>query len=99
MRISVTRTGGYAGEEQVATLDTSELAPDAAAEIRRAVESANLPALAQRGGGGTVGADVFRWRITVSDGGERTVAFADDDHDPAVEPLRRLVETVARAKP
>ncbi len=101
MRIEVKRTGGFAGlEEDLGAVDTAQLDPDAAREVRRLVQQSAFFTMPDTVEGGEVGADLFRYDITVSDERRRhTVTFAarDDaaaEDDPATAPLRRLVERV-----
>jgi len=77
MQIRVTRTGGFAGiTEDLGTFDTVGHTPLAARveEAVRQIDFFNLPETV-----GGIGADMFRYEITVSDGPRRhTVSFVDD---------------------
>lgn len=97
MRISVKRTGGFAGlSEQIADLDTDSLDPPRAREIERLVNEAGFFALPAQVPGGEVGADIMIYEITVTAGRrQHTVAFVGDDR-PEITPLRRLVEALRR---
>jgi hypothetical protein len=91
MRISVRRSGGFAGiEEEVGSIDTASLAPDTRDEVEALVRQADffaLPAAVE----GEVGADQFRYEVTVEDGGRaHTVTFVGDE-GPQVAALRRIV--------
>jgi hypothetical protein len=95
MRISVRRSGGFAGiEEEVGALDTTGLAPEAREELERLVGETDffaLPAAVE----GEVGADQFRYEVTVEDEGRaHTVTFVGEGGDQAAA-LRRLVDAVA----
>lgn len=97
MRIKVERSGGYAGiSEEVASIDTEQLDPPARDRIEQLIGETRFFDLPNEAAGG-VGADFFRYEITVADNGrQHTVAFADDG-GPETEPLRKLVETVTAA--
>jgi hypothetical protein len=89
MRIDVTRTGGYGGNESVSTVDTDRLDParrkrieqlirDAAATFGRAEEP--------------IGADLMRYEITVQEGGaKRSMTWTDDG---TFGPIKQLIEEV-----
>jgi hypothetical protein len=95
VRISVTRTGGYAGlSEQIADVDTERMPKAAAARIVSLVDAGKFFALPDRVPSTKVGADMFRYEITVEDGSRRhTVAFLDDD-SPSTAGLRQLVASL-----
>ena len=91
MRIRVRRTGGFAGiDEEVGSVDTASLAPDTRDELERLVRESDffaLPAAVE----GDVGADQFRYEVTVEDGARaHTVTFVGDQ-GPRVAALRRIV--------
>jgi hypothetical protein len=95
LRISIKRTGGFAGlSETIAEKDTAAI-PSAVAERLAGLVAASdffaLPAALP----GKAGADMHRYEITVEDGARRhTVAFVDDE-SPAIGPLKRLVEAAS----
>jgi emfourin len=91
MRIDVRRSGGFAGiDEEVGSVDTASLAPDTRDELERLVAESDffaLPAAVE----GEVGADQYRYEVTVDDGGRaHTVTFVGDE-GPQVAALRRIV--------
>jgi Emfourin len=91
MFIRVRRTGGFAGiDEEVGSVDTASLAPDTRDELERLVQETDffaLPAAVE----GEVGADQFRYEVTVEDGiRAHTVTFVGDE-GPQVAALRRIV--------
>jgi hypothetical protein len=93
VEISVKRSGGFAGvTEDLGTTNTARLAPAVAHEVEemvRSIDFFNLPATISGG----IGADLFRYEITVKDGDrEHTVTFADDD-SPETAPLLRFVQS------
>jgi emfourin len=97
VHIKVQRSGGYAGiSEEIASIDTAQLDPEAASRIEQLIGQTRFFDLPAEAPGG-VGADFFRYEVTVTDNGrQHTVAFADDG-GPETEPLRKLVETVSAA--
>lgn len=93
MKIVVKRTGGFAGlSEDVAAVDTAQLGTTVSQPVEQMVESIrffDLPAFVS---GGTIGADLFQYDITITEGDrQHSVAFVDDE-SPETAPLRRLVE-------
>jgi hypothetical protein len=96
MEISVKRIGGFAGlTEQVAAVHTAQLGA-AAQQVEQMVQSIGFFDLPATISGGTIGADLFHYEITVSEGDrQHTVTFTDDD-SPETAPLRRLVDTLTQ---
>ena len=97
MKIIVKRSGGLAGlGEQLGAIDTDTLDPARARQVRALVEDAHFfdlpPALPSR----AVGADLFRYEITASEGGRRHKVTFVDDQSPEVAPLRSLVDALGR---
>lgn len=97
MRIRVQRSGGYAGiSEELAAVDTDQLDPEVGKRIEQLVDQVGFFALPAEQAAG-VGADFFRYEVSViDDGRQHTVSFADDG-SAETEPLRRLVEAVSAA--
>lgn len=96
MQITIRRTGGFAGIEQVATMDTGERQDAHARRVEELVRSTGFFDLSPSAQTQEIGADLMRQEITVRDGErEKTIAF--DDESPAAEKLRPLVEAVATA--
>jgi hypothetical protein len=97
MQVTVRRSGGFAGiDEEVGSVDTASLDAGAREQVERLVEEAGffaLPAAVED----EVGADQFRYDVTVSEGG-RTHAVAFRGEGPRAETLRRLVDAVAAAQ-
>jgi hypothetical protein len=96
VRISVRRSGGFAGiEEHVGSVDTAALDAEARGRLESLVHEADfftVPAVVE----GEVGADQFRYEIEVDDGGRsRTVAFTGESGPAAA--LKRLADAVAAA--
>jgi len=99
MDISVTRTGGFAGlTKKVGTVNTTQLDAAAAQQVEQMVQSIgffDLPAIVS---GGALGADMFRYEITVTQGDRQHTVVFDDDESPETAPLHRLVDTVIQMR-
>jgi len=94
VRIAVQRSGGFAGlTEDLGAVDTLQLQPEARARIEGMVHTHDQHAQATQGASGP-GADMFTYRITVTEGNNsRTIAFTDDGGQH-VAPLRAIVDAV-----
>ena len=93
MNILVERTGGYAGlMEKIGPINTGQLDPKVAHLIEQMVQNIGFFDLPEMVSGGTIGADLFHYMVTITDDNRRhTVAF-DYDDSPETAPLRRLVD-------
>ena len=93
MKITVTRSGGFAGiVEDLLTVDTEELDASLAEKVQQLVSKAGLFALPDFVSGSEVGADYQRYEIEAAEGELRhRVQFQDDD-SPQTAPLRKLVK-------
>lgn len=93
MQITITRTGGFGADEELAALDTDMLAPTRAREIEQLIDELdffNLPEVLPGG----AGSDPVRYEVTVADGERRhTVSYAEDE-GPNGQPLRQLVDAL-----
>jgi hypothetical protein len=96
MKIIVKRTGGYAGlSEEVVAVDTSQLDPAEARRVEHLIQSTGLFNPSANAADDAVGADMFRYEITVSDGErQHTIAFIEGSTGAA--PLLDLVEGLKR---
>jgi len=91
MGIVVRRTGGYAGTESVARVDTSRLD---AAERRRIEQLVRDAAAALARAQEPIGADLMKYEITVQENGStRTLAWTDDG---SPGPVKQLIEEVQK---
>ena len=81
MQVSVKRSGGFAGlTEEVAAVETAQLDAAAAQQVEQLIQSVGFFDLPATISGGTIGADLFRYEITVSEGDrQHTVTFTDDE--------------------
>jgi hypothetical protein len=95
MKVTVNRSGGYAGISDSFSVDTDKIAGAAGQQIEQMIRSIgffSFPA-----GAAGVGADLMHYEITVDDGqSQHTIAFSDDG-SPQIEPLKRLVEKLSEA--
>lgn len=98
MKITVKRTGGFAGlTETLGMVDTTILDSGRARNIELKVSDLGFFSLPQNIPGSEIGADLFQYEITVLDRGRsHTVRFRDHD-DNMTNPLRRLVDAVTHA--
>jgi hypothetical protein len=80
MHIEFARSGGFAGIEFMAKIDTAELAPDEARKVKEMVEAAgffNLLAVTPRP---ARGADQFQYSVTIEEEGrKRTVQLSEEE--------------------
>lgn len=91
----MTRSGGFAGLTVRASLDTAELEPEDAQELRTLVEHAGLDELSRRSPLRGTGADRFQYDLTVTEGErQRRVVAAEAAAPPE---LRALLERVLRS--
>jgi len=95
MKISVTRSGGYAGLEETATVDTDHADPAVSSEIEELARNAAIFDISQEDlGEEPIGADLARYEISVHEGGRHRVIAFQDDGSPAKAPLRTLAERI-----
>jgi hypothetical protein len=95
MKITVERTGGFAGlTENLGSLDTEWLGPAKRKAVEERVRSIGFFKLPEQVSGGQVGADFQTYRVTVADGPtqQRTVTFTGDAPDS--QPLQELIKIV-----
>ena len=93
MRITVARSGGYAGiTEEPVTIETDQLDAGTKQRIEDLVNEMGFFTLPNQAGG--VGADMFRYEISVSDGDRTHMVTFVDDGSQETQSLRRLVEAV-----
>jgi hypothetical protein len=92
VRVEVERSGGFAGMVTRRTLDTADLPPDEAGELRRLVAAADVAGLAQRLADAPApargGADRFQYDVTVHHGEQVDhVTVRDGSVPPELAPL------------
>jgi hypothetical protein len=95
VKISVKRTGGFAGlSEDVVAVDTADLDAPAAQQAEQMVQGIGFFDLPSTISGGTIGADMFRYEITVTEANRQYAVAFDEDDSPETAPLRRLVDAL-----
>jgi hypothetical protein len=95
MDIAVTRTGGFAGlSEQIGALNTTRLEAKTAQQVQQAVRSSGFFALPVSVAGDAVGADQYRYTITITEGDRHHAVTFDDDNSAATASLRKLMALV-----
>jgi hypothetical protein len=95
MIVTIKRSGGYAGiAETVCHLDTETMSPALAKRLVKLIEASNFFALAAETPDDEVGADMFRYEITVEEGDRtHTVGFTAGEGKPTT-PIRRLLASL-----
>ena len=98
MKISVTRTGGFAGvTDELGSVDTAQLDAAARQKLEQAVRRMKFFELPARLPSEPVGADLFAYRVTVRDGPrEHSVTFTGEEGAAAT--LRELLEAMDGSK-
>ena len=98
MKISVTRSGGFAGvTDEIGSVDTVQLDDAARQKLEQGVRRMKFFELPARLPGEPVGADLFAYRVTVRDGPrEHSVTFTGEEGAAAT--LRELLVAVAGSK-
>jgi hypothetical protein len=94
MRVVVKRTGGYAGDQKVASVDTESLDSARTNQVEQLVQEADSASHRAE----PVGADLMRYEITIEEGGRTRVVSFTDDGTVELEPLMRLIDDLAEAK-
>ena len=97
IKITVQRSGGFAGVRLPPTVvDSATLPPDQAEALNRAVDQVNFFALPAQAPSPPRGADRFQYRVTVSrDRVEHTVQV----HEGNEGPLKELIEQARALAP
>lgn len=98
MRITVTRTGGFAGlHQQLGPVETSSLDSEVADQVGRIVTESDFFSLPESLQGSPVH-DGFRYTVRINDGDrEHTVVTEGMSDDPAVGRLHALIEVLDQA--
>jgi emfourin len=92
MRISLVRSGGFAGLRLEATVDTSALDPEIAQRFHKLVEAADLFSLSEPTINVKSEPDRFRYTLTIDDKGrEHSITFEERRVPEAVQPLFEAV--------
>lgn len=96
MKLTVTRSGGFAGlVETLSVVDSTTLAPHVAREMLAKIRASRFFELPREIEGEGVGADFYKYEVAVTDGGQtHSVSF----HDDGTESTKRLMELVTWAQ-
>jgi len=91
MRITIQRSGGFAGlRPPPVTVDTAQLPPDQSAALQEAVKRVDLTA-SQEPSAPQRGADRFQYQVTIEDAGQtRSLTF----NEGTPSPLKAIVDQV-----
>jgi hypothetical protein len=93
MRVRLSRTGGFGGLSQSASVDEDALEPGERDQLRRLVAEADLWSLPADLSGPAPAADRFRYRITAEDGGRRhEIRVREEALPDELRPLVRWLE-------
>ena len=99
IRVELERSGGFGGLLTRRTLDTAELPPEAADELRRLVAEADLDAVGDLAGGASGGVpvpDAYHYRLSVLRDGRRwDLSLTDPQVPGTLRPLLRRLLTAA----
>lgn len=95
MRILFERSGGFAGMRLTASMDTGSLPDEEAQELEDLVNAAGFFDLPAQIAGQSSGADQFRYKLTVEDGGRRHTVEVGETAVP--DPLRPLLQRLTAA--
>ena len=100
MRIEFERSGGFMGLRQTLELDTDEMEPNEANEIRRMIESADFFELPEELSGSDRTVDQYHYRLTVEYTQEyrHTIVLSDSDAPEDLQPLLRRLNLLARTR-
>jgi emfourin len=96
LSVELVRTGGYTGQVVRARLDTKNLPPADAAELRRLVTAVLAASPAPRRTGPPI-PDAMHYRLDIATGGQRrTVEVSDPDVPAEVRALISQLLTIGR---
>ena len=99
MRVSLERSGGFAGISQTYSISSDELPPEEAQKVANLVEQAGFFELPPVVRSAEPGADRFQYKITVESGhGSHTVQLDEAAVPPRLKPLLTWMKNSARAR-
>jgi hypothetical protein len=94
MHIAVKRSGGFAGLDEAAEVDTDKVDSSSTLQLQELVRQARLIDRPAAGVDAPIGADMLRCTITVTDGGwQRTITFVEEGR-PETAILTQLIDAV-----
>jgi len=99
MRISLERTGGFAGITKKTTVDTAELPANEAKTLPQLVEAADLFRLPERITSPNPQSDRFQYKLTVEDNGKQhTVTVSEAALPGTLRPLIEWLQNISQKK-
>ncbi len=90
LRISIERSGGFAGITVRTTIDEKDLVPDEALKLRRLVEQADLVNLSKKTTPRSARPDRFQYDLSLEDSGQKHTVTTSEEAMP--ENLKPLVK-------
>ncbi|MEH1966890.1 protealysin inhibitor emfourin [Nostoc sp.] len=99
MRISLERTGGFAGITKKTTVDTDTLPPNEASTLPRLVEAADLFRLPEQITSSNPQSDRFQYKLTVEDNGKQhTVTVSEAALPGTLRPLIEWLQNISQKR-
>ncbi|MDZ8187606.1 MAG: hypothetical protein RMX96_22490 [Nostoc sp. ChiSLP02] len=99
MRISLERTGGFAGITKRTTADTAELPANEADTLKRLVEAADFFRLPERITSPNPQSDRFQYKLTLEDNGrQHTVTVSEAALPGTLRPLIEWLQNTAQKR-
>ncbi|MGF1935698.1 MAG: protealysin inhibitor emfourin [Nostoc sp. ChiQUE02] len=99
MRISLERTGGFAGITKKTTVDTDTLPPNEASTLPRLVEAADLFRLPEHITSPNPQSDRFQYKLTVEDNGKQhTVTVSEAALPGTLRPLIEWLQNISQKR-
>jgi hypothetical protein len=97
MRVTLERTGGFAGVRLTTTADTDKLPSDDAEQLRQLVAGSRFFELPERIAPQRAQPDRFQYRVTVEDDSQvHTVTVSETALPPGMRPLTDFLSRQAR---
>jgi hypothetical protein len=97
LRLSVERTGGFAGVTITATVDAAGLSPDEARKLRQMVDEADFFNLPRKITSRSPQPDRFQYELKVEENGrQHTVTVSEEVMPPKLKPLVKWLMEAAR---
>ena len=95
MIVSIKRSGGYAGiEETILHLDTQTMSPDLAKRVVQLIKESNFFTLAAENVDEEIGADMFRYEITVQEEDRIHTVSTISGEGISASPIRLLLDSL-----
>jgi hypothetical protein len=96
MRISLERTGGFAGLSRTTTVDTANISEEKAKQLPQILENADFFNLPTYIAGNTPQPDRFHYRLTVENNGQSHTVSVSEAAIPGS--LKSLIEWIQNSK-